>query len=197
MFAPLDSIDPVLQDVFVDVSSLSWFLNGGLRGETILRPESFHHALISVGYRLIEINPLAGPRTLDTLEHALHLGLFLFLKTFLKGLGRNDLKFSLLLDLARSVLQEYFDQDRKSQELLLWMLFMGRASIFEEKDGVWLTPMVLKACVVLQIRKWEDILVILSKFPWVDAIHTKLALPLWTQSKDHVRLHISEIQSTA
>jgi hypothetical protein len=109
--------------------SLAWLLNSSPGHGTKLDGYTFHDILILIGYRLIQICPLSGPRPASHLEGTLHLGLTAFMTTFMLGLGRKVPEFTLLSQLTRSAAQEHFDEDEESQEVLLWMLFIGKPSV--------------------------------------------------------------------
>ena len=146
---------------------------------------TFHDILILMGYRLIHISPLLGPRLASRIENALHLGLTAFMTTFLLGLGLTVPEFPLLSKLARSAAQGNFDEDKENQEVLLWVFFIGRASIFREADDVWLIPRVTGTMLALGLHTWEDLSRTLSKFPWVSALHNKPGQTLWHRSRSH------------
>jgi hypothetical protein len=172
-----------LQDILVDIMSLTGLLNGSGGHGTKLDGHTFHDILILIGYRLIRISPLCGLRPASPLQNVFYLGLTAFMATFLLALGRKLPEFPLLSILARSAVQGYpRDEDEESQEVILWILFIGRDSIFMQPDDAWLIPTVTGTILALGLHTWEDVRRTLSKFPWVNALHDKPGQALWHRS---------------
>ncbi|RDW84262.1 hypothetical protein BP6252_01852 [Coleophoma cylindrospora] len=163
-----------LQDLLIDMTNLAWLLNDASAG---YRPKvqgyAYHDALLQLGYRLVNMSPLGGPRPSNRLENAVHLGLTAFFITLFCGLDYKMIKSPLLNDLASSAAQEPFDGDQENQEVLLWLLFIGGASVFKQPDDAWLTPKTTQTMKNLDLHTWEDARQILVRFPWVSVIHDK------------------------
>lgn len=170
----LGNLSPELQALLIDITTL-----GGLLNETTVghRPKldgrSFHGTLVLIGYRLVSLYPLAETRPTNRLENAIHLGLVAFIVTLLRGLDRRIMETPILSELARSVAQEPFDNEQENQEVLLWLLFIGGASIFKPPVDAWLISKTVQAMHSLGLHSWEDICQVLAKFPWVWALHNK------------------------
>ncbi|RDW60302.1 hypothetical protein BP5796_11908 [Coleophoma crateriformis] len=175
-----------LQDLLVDMTNLAWLLNDASAG---YRPKvhgyTFQDAFLQLGYRIVDISPLGGPRPSNRLENAVHLGLTAFFITLFCGLDYKMMKSPLLNDLARSAAQEPFDGDQENQEVLLWLLFIGGAAVFRQPDDAWLTPKTIHTMQALDLHTWDDVRQMLAKFPWVTAIHDK-AGRLQTCSQGHL-----------
>lgn len=103
--------------------------------------------------------------------------------TFLQGIDHKKISDAPLLSgLARSAAQSMFDDDPESQELLPWILFIGGAPIFKQQDDVWLIPKIAHTVHALGLCTWEDVAQKLAKFPWVNALHSKVGQSLWYKS---------------
>jgi len=176
-------LDPRLQEVLIDISSLAWMLNGHLGYEHQLAGYGFHDVLLLFGYRLLQISPLCGPRSASWLENTIHASLMVFISSFLTGLGGILPAFPPLSRLARSVAQNYPGEGIPEQEVFLWTLLAGSISIFSKEDDAWLLPRMQKTALALDLHDWEDVSRILCKFPWVKAFHDKPAQALWDRSK--------------
>jgi hypothetical protein len=117
------------------------------------------------------MSPLGGPRPTSHLNNMIHLGLTAFIMTLFPGLdGRISIN-PLLYDLARSAIQKYPDNEQEYQEMLLWLLFLERASIFRHLDDVWLIPKIAQTMQALGLQTLEDAAQAISKFPSVNAVH--------------------------
>jgi hypothetical protein len=137
---------------------------------------------MQISYRLIKVSPLAGPRPTNNLEDMLHLALTAFTTTLFLGFGSALLRAPLLPASLRDSAQRYRPEDKESQQLLLWVLLVGRASVFTDLDECWLVPKMREIGVALELRTWEDIWCVLIQFPWVNLVHGRAGRALWEKS---------------
>ncbi|OBT63718.1 hypothetical protein VE03_06190 [Pseudogymnoascus sp. 23342-1-I1] len=172
-----------LQTVFADMSSLARLMNDACAGRCPrIRPYIFLDTVILLGYRLIQVSPLSGPRPLNHLENAVHAGLAVYMMAFLRGLDMKATNVPLISDLARSVAQEPVGSERVDREVILWILFVGQTSAFGEADDEWLIPRMAETTRLLKIDSWEGVSKVLATFPWVNDVHGKSAQELWYRS---------------
>ncbi|KFY90540.1 hypothetical protein V500_05144 [Pseudogymnoascus sp. VKM F-4518 (FW-2643)] len=172
-----------LQTVFIDMNSLARLMNdAGAGHRPRIKPYIFLDTVILLGYRLLQVSPLSGPRPFSGLENAVHVGLAVYLMAFLRGLDMKVTNIPLIADLARSVAQDHVGSDRVDREVILWILFVGRASAFGEADDGWLIPKMAETMRSLGIDSWEDVSRVLATFPWVSDIHGRSAQALWYKS---------------
>lgn len=172
-----------LQDVLRDMGSLARLMNDASAGRCPrIRPYIFLDTVILLGYRLIQISPLAGPRPSNRLENAVHVGLAVYMMAFLRGLDMKVTHVPLISDLARSVVQNDAGSERVDREIVLWILFVGEASAFGDVDHGWLIPKIAETTCFLGIDTWEGVSRILATFPWVNDVHGKSAQVLWYKS---------------
>jgi hypothetical protein len=163
-----------LQNLLVDITRLAWVLNDAhARRIPKINGYVFHETLLLLGYRLVNISPLGIPRAESHLNNVVHLGLTAFIMTFFRGLDGKISGLPLLSGLARTAIQEDFDSERENQEVMLWLLFISRASIFKQTDDAWLIPKTAQTIQALGLHTWEDVSQTISKFPWVDVVHDK------------------------
>jgi len=167
----LRNLSSDLQSLFMDITDLVQLLNDAGAGH---RPKincyTFHETLILLGYQIVDLSPLGGPRPKNRLENAVHLGLTAFILTFMRGLDHKIIDAPLLYNAARIAAQESFD-DEENQEVLLWLLFIGGASIFTQLDDIWLIVKTKAIMQTLGLHTWRDVSQTLAKFPWVSAVH--------------------------
>lgn len=172
-----------LQAVFRDMGSLARLMNDACRGLCPrIRPYSFLDTVILLGYRLIEVSPLSGPRLPNRLENAVHVGLAVYMMAFLRGLDMKVTHVPLISDLARSVVQDDAGSERVDREVVLWILFVGEVSAFGDMDHEWLIPKIAETSRFLGIDTWEGVSRVLATFPWVNDIHGKSSYALWYKS---------------
>jgi hypothetical protein len=182
----LRHLGSTLQDLLKNMSSFARIVNNTVSG---LRPTfssyAMHCTLLVLGYRLVRISPLSGPRPHDYLANVIHLGLAAFMVTFLRRLDRKIAEMPLLSSLARAAVDHiYNDQNwgQENQEVLLWSLFLGAASVFRGvDDSSWLVPKARRTMGALGLHSWEDVQGVLGTFPWVHALHDKAGWELWSR----------------
>lgn len=172
-----------LQGLLRDITGLASLLNdAGAGHRPKLNGYELEDTLLVLGYRLVSICPLGGLRPTSRLDNAVHLGLTAFMVTFLPRLDCRIADNPLLSNLARSAVQEHFGDERENQEVLLWILFIGGASVFKQSDETWLIPKAIRTLRALGLHAWEGVYETLAKFPWVDALHNKAGQALWRRS---------------
>lgn len=172
-----------LQTVFIDMSSLARLMNDACAGRCPrIKPYVFLDTVILLGYRLLQVSPLSGPRSFSCLENAVHIGLAVYIIAFLRGLDMKVSEVPLIFNLARSVVQDHVCCEQVDKEVILWILFIGRVSAFGEVDDKWLIPKMAEILRSLGIDSWEGVSKVLAKFPWVGDVHGKSAQALWYKS---------------
>ena len=174
-FLHFKKFNPDLQDITIDMIGVARILNDiSSRLRQKVNYYIFHDTSILLGYRLIYISPLGGLHASSRLENIVHLGLAAFLMTFLRRLDHKISDMPLLSELARSAVQEESEYDKETQEILLWVLFIGKTSIFKPWDDTWLVPLITRTMRALGLCTWEDVHQILAKWPWVNTVHDKI-----------------------
>lgn len=183
-FKPIDACLPSqlssgIQNLLIDINTFAWLLNlaNGRRGPR-LNAYAFHDTIILLGYRLIATRPMNGPYT-SRVEKAAHMGLMAFIMSFFRKIDGRIMQHPLLYEIARLATRDYFEDEQKNQELLLWILFIGGVSIFRLSDDAWLFPEITQIMCALDLRTWEGVSQKLVKFPWVHAVHDKSGRALW------------------
>lgn len=177
--AAFRQLSPELQDIFLDVVSLAHQLSRSPDGGEKMSLKTFHDLLILLGYRLVQVSPLGAQRPARHLDNIVHVGLLAFMVAFLVDINGKLPEFNLLSELARSAAQADYTGDRACLEPLLWVLLVGRTTIFEEFDDAWLIPTMRKTTEALGIRTWDDLIQSVSIFPWVQGLHNHPGHVLW------------------
>ncbi|KAF7921859.1 hypothetical protein EAE99_007622 [Botrytis elliptica] len=165
--------------LLVDTISFTLLLNDAVVGRAPpLGGHKLHNTLLFLGYRLLTMYPLGDCRPKNPLENAIHLGLASFISTFMRGLDGKVPVNPLLASLLRSSTHELSKSKFESPEAFLWLLLMGKASIFESLDDTWLASDIRQTMQVLNLQGHTDVQRKLESFPWVYALHDKEVRPL-------------------
>lgn len=172
-----------LWQLFLDIRKFARDLNDASVGRRPkMKGDQLHGCLILLGYRLVSASSLGLPRFPSHLHAPIQFGLGSFLVTFLRGLDRKTVRYPRISTLCWSAAQHDFTAQREDQGVLLWLLCLGRYTIFTQTDDSWLIPKVKSAVEALALRSWEDARRTLAKFPWVDDLHDKAGQSLWDDS---------------
>ncbi len=168
--------------VFEDICVLAWLVNDNAHG-VIVDDYDFHDVLLLIGYRLLDVRPLNTPiETTDKLELLLHLGLAALMTKFFFTLGLKPPDVRLLNRCVVSATLEQHYATMEEQELLLWLLFTGKATVFTGVDeDTWLIPKISHVGTQIGLSTWDHVSRILQKFPWVRSFSNDTAQTLWNQ----------------
>ncbi|TGO28341.1 hypothetical protein BPAE_0029g00720 [Botrytis paeoniae] len=170
--------------LLVDTIHFARLLNEAVVGRALpLGGHKLHNTLLFLGYRLLSMYPLGDCRPKSSLENAIHLGLVSFISTFMRGLDGKVPVNSLLASLLRSSIRELSESKCGSPEALLWLLLMGKASIFGSLDNTWLALDISQTMQFLNLSGHTDVQQKLESFPWVYALHDKEVRALLQSNK--------------
>lgn len=171
-----------LRDLLIDATRFAWNLNEARDGKRPrLDSSTCHFSILRLGYRLLHIAPLSGPRPTSYIENMVYLGLASFILTFLAGLDLRIPHMPLLYQLSRSAAHQAPQEAvHCEQEVLLWVLCIGRAAVFKDSDQGWILSRMAQITPVLRLYYWQDVDRVMAKFPWVNALHDQAGLSLWT-----------------
>ncbi|RAL12594.1 uncharacterized protein BO97DRAFT_451140 [Aspergillus homomorphus CBS 101889] len=141
---------------------------------------AYYDMILSFGYRLMQVNPLQQrqPRIASHLDEVIHLGLIAFLCAFIRRLDQEIADNQLLAKLLRSVADK-IEAGSEAEEALLWALFVSTASVFRKNVPGWLASKARALIQSLGLRTWSHTLCLISKYPWVNALHDKPAQLFW------------------
>lgn len=186
----LSRVDENLRATFEDVSTIAWLLNEGVHHGITIDDYELHNVLLIVGYRLLNMRPLNAPAAfIEGLESLLHLGLVAVVTMCFLTIGlRSDVVLLNHLIASATLEQHYNGDDQVAQELLLWLLFTGKASVFKDAiEDIWLIPRIAQVAAQLGLCAWDQVERTLRKFPWVRAFTNDAAQALWRQADSFSR----------
>ncbi|KAI1756229.1 hypothetical protein F4782DRAFT_485328 [Xylaria castorea] len=184
--------DPNLRRVYEDISMLGWLVDDNPVHGVRVDDYDFHNLLLLVGYRLLKVRPLNSPiESVNKLDLLLHLGLAALMSRFFATLGVKALDVLLLRRCIVSATTENHYDNKEEQELVLWLLFISKTSVFREEDeDIWLIPMISQVATQLGLSTWDHVSAAVQKFPWVRLFSDDTAETLWNQICPFSRLPI-------
>ncbi|EED17343.1 conserved hypothetical protein [Talaromyces stipitatus ATCC 10500] len=175
------SID--LHNALVEAMSLSRQLNDAAETKALKVNLYFFNAnIILLGYQVISISPLSQSYQLSRLENSIHLGLAMFVTTFMNRLDRKIPDMPFMSELLRVLLTFDF---QVHLSVLLWLLFLGNATILGPNDQEWLAPMVATTAQKLGLYSWNGVSKALVKLPWVNSLYNSSSQSLWLKASTY------------
>ena len=172
-----DALGRHLQKILDDVLFFSSLFNSGLP-ELRIDLFTYQDMLLSIFYRLIQFQPLGEPRVGSDVQAAYHIGLTMFMMTvFLQFQPNRTVEYSLAVRCLRDVLCTPVVESEK--ELALWVMVVGAIWIGDSAGGEWLGPKLKNTTRCLGLETWDEACCVLTRFPWVSAIHNRAGRIVW------------------
>lgn len=173
-------ICPMLYDILLNITSLTTLLNKTSKHNK-LNPMDYSEAVFFCLHRLLDFNPLGCLRCLDRLDDLLYLSLVAVMTTLLPEYGHKQARYDLLTNQLRCALRTYAAQSRHDHELFLWALSVGYVTVLEDKDHIWVIPLLGELCVHLNLHHCAEVEAIICQFPWISASYSKMWMRLWSK----------------
>jgi hypothetical protein len=177
----MGTIHPELQSIMWDMTSVSYILQRRLAK---FDPLDFQEMLISILYRLLNLNPPwnSSMDAISYTEQVYYLGLLAFASTILFNIRRwKKLPYELLAAKLRHALLNMSEAASLERTALLWTLFVGGISVLRGDDLVVVMPWIRTIASSLGITHWEGAKAHLAQHPWLDAFHDEPGQRLWIQ----------------
>jgi hypothetical protein len=105
------------------------------------------------------------------MEDLVHLSLVDIMATLVPEYGHNQARYNFLSNLLRHALQRYADIPERDDEVLLWAVFVGYATVLNDSDIQGLTLLVFERMV---LRKWNEICLMLCRYAWIGVFKISL-----------------------
>ncbi|KAH7313643.1 hypothetical protein B0I35DRAFT_276468 [Stachybotrys elegans] len=174
----------------LEVTSFSQLLNGLAEdGNQKLDGIQYTEMVLSLLSRLIACSSYAtlSCNNKDRYGSLVYLALLAFMTTLLPEYGQDCTSYPLLSDRLEGAIKESHlaaveIQDPESS-LLLWTLFIYRASTPTEKTCQWLSPLMLETCQRLGLYDWSAVGKELYQLPWIYCLHDDGAQRMWEQAR--------------
>ncbi|KAI0148589.1 hypothetical protein GGR57DRAFT_474880 [Xylariaceae sp. FL1272] len=179
----LSSVSDGLQQVYEDISTLAWLVNENATNQIKIDDHDFHSVLLLIVYRLLRVRSVnAAFGTCSAVEVILHLGLTAAMTQFFFSLRMKLPDVGALNKRICSAIHEHSFAGRDAQEILFWILFTCKASVFKDLDeDIWLIPKASRVVRQLGLWSWEDASQILQKYPWINIFSDSAGKYLWDQ----------------
>jgi hypothetical protein len=173
----------VLDSIMLDINTIAGYLNQTTRLNK-LNPQVYQDIILDLCYRLLGPNPLNGPRPADPLENAVHIGLTVFVTTFIIPFGRRRrMRFAALSAcLSHAIQNQSWTFEDSNKGFLLWLLVISGITVFNQEDRIWLLPMIRHTAVRLSIKSWDALQSLVLEYSWVRILHDDAAEQLWNEA---------------
>ncbi|KAF1946938.1 hypothetical protein EJ02DRAFT_430485 [Clathrospora elynae] len=171
-------ISPLILDLLLDIASFTKSLND-TREDTKLDPMDYADAVAVRLHRLLHFAPLGHQRTLDPLNNLVHLSLVAIMTTLMPEYGHNQTKYDLLSSLLRRAIQNYAATLERNNAVFLWALFVGNATVLDDSESSWLTPLVAETCTCSNLHAWVDVRWMLRQYGWICVFYDKSGKKVW------------------
>jgi hypothetical protein len=176
-YSKFRDMDPFLQQVLLDVANVASFFNRGFKME----PHLLQETIVSLGYRLVRLQPLGSPLLRGKLESACHIAITALMTTLFIQIGRRRfLQYELVGQHLKGVVATGLDKE--DPDVRLWLLFVGGISVVPECDESWLFENIQDAARAGGVQNWEDLRRRLMQLPWIMLLHDAEAERLWYSS---------------
>ncbi|MCJ1281112.1 hypothetical protein MMC26_000430 [Xylographa opegraphella] len=110
----------------------------------------------------------------DSSDEAIRLGLLAFSCSVFLQWQHLGMSYPLLTSAFRNCLTTLNSQ-QMSPHLVLWLLMIGAALVFDATDDWWLKPVLLVSMNLCEIRSWSEMQHLLKSSMWIGLIHDKPA----------------------
>jgi hypothetical protein len=178
-----NTLSTAIQSILVDTKNVAQLLNDASCGHSPkIDCDAFFKTTLLLAHRLLSIRPIKGSHNPRYVEDAIHLGLVAFLVTFMPTLDRSIPENPVLSQSLRFLIEEFCVSHPQDEQLRLWLMFIGAASVFKPDDDVWLLPTAARTMSTMGLDTWEDVNELLIIFPWVHSAHSDAAQALWRAS---------------
>lgn len=166
-----------LADILEDVTKVAHVFNSS-GPDFRMDPSVFQELIISIGYRLVHFRPLNEQRPSKWIDAAYHIGLITFVSTLYLQMGpRRSLKYKLVGKYLRDVIDQA--APTIDSDVVLWLLLLGAISVISDLDRVWFAVKLQECSCMLAIDDWDTLHEHLSRFPWIQSLHSESAKALW------------------
>ncbi|KAI1803530.1 hypothetical protein F4811DRAFT_562433 [Daldinia bambusicola] len=172
-------LNPHMREIWIDIMNLTSFLNESDNDGIKMDGYEYHDTLILIGYRLVHIRPLDKDSCDGWKENSIHLGLLMLMANFFLSILHQLPDLPLLRQRIEALVLEEFIGDKEEEEVLLWILFMAGITIPQLTEDGHFMRRISKVTISLNLQIWDDVHQILSKFPWIKAIHERPGNTLW------------------
>jgi hypothetical protein len=176
--------DPKIINVWNDLYEISRASNIATQTGQKLQANLFQDVMISAQYRLLHMQyDSKDPHEL--LRMVMLAYTTTIFSPLLSDFGGGRLSFPSLLSCLQVLLTTLDLSSYEKLKALLWLFVIARISI---SDDELITHQLAQSVQALNLSSWDEILVIMKGFLWIDVIHTDLAKKLFDKMLN-LRIH--------
>jgi hypothetical protein len=180
-----DDSDPELSRTWLFMQEFCYRVNLASRDRQRLPLRMFLVAMASVMYRILHKEFEAG-----SYNEALRLGLLAFTSQIFLYSDMIKLVHKDLAEMFRNCARNFDIVDTDSAHFVPWLLITMGSSAFVETTSEWFMPLLHAKLKLTRVTCWQELLVILRSFLWIDHLQDKpardiyAALMAWRQGHD-------------
>ncbi|KAF5659809.1 hypothetical protein FHETE_9263 [Fusarium heterosporum] len=153
-----------LQNAFKDLRDFSALANKLPPNGQKLKPEAFQEIMLSIQYRLLQLDFSNDP---NPLHEAVRIGLLGFESTIFLQIRGTKLKSQSFDHQLRSAIQAIPVQGEATANVKLWLLLVGSIMIFEGSED-WLVQSIRS---IAGRQTWAEVRERVREVIWIDMIH--------------------------
>ncbi|EKJ76408.1 hypothetical protein FPSE_03407 [Fusarium pseudograminearum CS3096] len=153
-----------LQNAFKDLRDFSALANKLSPGAQKLEPEAFQEIMLSIQYRLLQLDFSSHP---DPLQEALRVGLLAYESTIFLQIQKTKLKSESFEIQFREAIQGIPVQGEAVANVKLWLLLIGAIMVFEGSEE-WLVQSIRS---LAGRQGWDEVRERVREVMWIDVIH--------------------------
>ena len=162
-----DDMADELAGIWKIMSEFCSLINFAADSRQCISVETLLETVTSVMYRLLGMNFDAGSS-----DEAIRLGLLAFSCSVFLQWQHLGMSYPPLISAFRNCLAT-MDSRQMPPRLVLWLLMIGAALVFDATDNWWLKPALLVKMGLCEIRSWSEMQHLLKSSMWIGLIHDK------------------------
>ncbi|RTE76483.1 hypothetical protein BHE90_009066 [Fusarium euwallaceae] len=164
-----------------DIARLAQFMSA-TAATPDLRPGFLQETVMSLFYRLLGIDTVAGQYIVDPMAKGTHIVLASFMTLALLRFDQQRRKQYCFVSrqcASRLNCSSFVEAMVDHVEAHFWMLMASGSTILEDDDHGWLIPQLKETVSKLGISVWSQAITILKRYPWISGLQDEPAHQLW------------------
>ncbi|KAJ3539815.1 hypothetical protein NM208_g5333 [Fusarium decemcellulare] len=177
----LQEINAQLYFVARDIARLAQFMSA-TAATPDLRPGVLQEIVMSLFYRLLSVDTVAGQYLVDPVARGTHIVLVSFMTLALLRSDHQRRKQYCFVSrqcASRLNCSSFVEAMVDHVEGRFWMLMISGSTILEDHDYGWLIPQLKETINKLGISVWSQAVTILKRYLWISGLQDEPAHRLW------------------
>jgi hypothetical protein len=159
-------IGPELAPAWTVLSDFCSVVNFAAHSEQRITVGTFLDTMASVMYRLVGIGFEAASS-----DETIRLGLLCFSCSLFLHWQHLGLSYPHLASVFRACFPAM--SAHLSPRLVLWLLMVGKVSVFDGSDDGWFNPLFRETMATCEVGSWSEVRDLLMSFMWIGLVHDK------------------------